>query len=402
MDKFSINPCLRTDKKQKRNGTYPVYLRIRIEGKESKIPTGIEVSKEDWNDKKKSPKNSILQGQLQTKIQKIITYINRLELDEQKITLELVKDFCSGRKKENPAQMSFFDYYDKFLERKRNMGIKESSIDVYKNSRNVLRKFREGKEILISDISLSLIEDFDDYLCSDECKNMPSSRGSKHKNLRAVILDIKRHKIDVDNPYDGRFRIPQGKEKEIFLDIDELNAMRGLRGKFSHSSKQYKVLQMYLFSCYCGLRYSDIIDLKWKHVDLEKQEGYVKGIITKVQVKTQGSVCTPLYTYSRSILLELSKGKSLLKTDVNVFDNISSSTVNNILSKLTKIAGIKKHITFHSARHTFATLMIQEQQMGIFELSKCLGHKTLEMTKRYVKYDLAATINSAKEVDIFG
>ena len=262
MDKFSINPCLRTDKKQKRNGTYPVYLRIRIEGKESKIPTGIEVSKEDWNDKKKSPKNSILQGQLQTKIQKIITYINRLELDEQKITLELVKDFCSGRKKENPSQMSFFDYYDKFLERKRNMGIKESSIDVYINTRNVLRKFREGKEILISDISLSLIEDFDDYLCSDECKNMPSSRGSKHKNLRAVILDIKRHKIDVDNPYDGRFRIPQGNEKEIFLDINELNAMRGLRGKFSHSSKQYKVLQMYLFSCYCGLRYSDIIDLK--------------------------------------------------------------------------------------------------------------------------------------------
>lgn len=59
-------------------------------------------------------------------------------------------------------------------------------------------------------------------------------------------------------------------------------------------------------------------------------------------------------------------------------------------------------LSFHSARHTFATLMIQEQQMGIFELSKCLGHKTLEMTKRYVKYDLAATINSAKEVDIFG
>ena len=100
--------------------------------------------------------------------------------------------------------------------------------------------------------------------------------------------------------------------------------------------------------------------------------------------------------------MELSKGKTLLKTDANVFENISSSTVNNILSKLTEMAGIKKHITFHSARHTFATLMIQQQQMGIFELSKCLGHKTLEMTKRYVKYDLAATINSGKDVKIFG
>ena len=59
-------------------------------------------------------------------------------------------------------------------------------------------------------------------------------------------------------------------------------------------------------------------------------------------------------------------------------------------------------LNIHTARHTFATLMIQQQQMGIFELSKCLGHKTLEMTKRYVKYDLAATINSGKDVKIFG
>lgn len=66
------------------------------------------------------------------------------------------------------------------------------------------------------------------------------------------------------------------------------------------------------------------------------------------------------------------------------------------------MAGIDKYVTFHSARHTFATLMIQQQKMGIFELSKCLGHKTLEMTKRYVKYDLSATINSAKDIEIFG
>lgn len=399
MSEYSINVCLRTDKKQKRNGKYPIYLRLRVKGKETKVPTGLEVSKENWNDKKKEPKDKALLVQLNKKINDIEIYINRLIVDEQEVTLSVVKDFLSGKKKQSLERQSFFEYYDKFIERKRNEGVEEATINCYITTENVLKKFK--REIRISDISLSLIEDFDNYLCYTR-NNKAGGRSTKHKNLRTVIRDVIKHKIPIDNPYDGRFKIPQSAVKEVYLSLDELEAMRKLRCKLNHKSTLYKVLQMYLFSCYCGLRYSDIIDLKWENVDFDKQEKRVKGIITKKQVKTKGEVCTPLFTHSRVVLLELSKSKTLLGTDKNVFENIGSTTVNNTLRKLTEMAGIDKYVTFHSARHTFATLMIQQQKMGIFELSKCLGHKTLEMTKRYVKYDLSATINSAKDIEIFG
>ena len=121
--------------------------------------------------------------------------------------------------------------------------------------------------------------------------------------------------------------------------------MRKLRSQFSHSSTMYQVLQMYLFACYCGLRFSDVIDLKWKHIDFENK------IIKKKMIKTKSEVITPLFTMARAVVLELSGGKSLFGSSKNVFYGFAEPTVNKTLVKLTEMAGIEKHITYHSSRH---------------------------------------------------
>ena len=68
---------------------------------------------------------------------------------------------------------------------------------------------------------------------------------------------------------------------------------------------------------------------------------------------------------------------------------------------MTKEAGIDKHITFHSSRHTFATRLVQDK-VEIFTISKYLGHKSIDMTMRYLKYDLSIAAESAKEIKTFG
>ena len=103
----------------------------------------------------------------------------------------------------------------------------------------------------------------------------------------------------------------------------------------------YQVLQMYLFACYCGLRFSDVIDLKWKHIDFENK------IIKKKMIKTKSEVITPLFTMARAVVLELSEGKSLFGSSKNVFYGFAEPTVNKTLVKLTEMAGIEKHITYH-------------------------------------------------------
>lgn len=65
------------------------------------------------------------------------------------------------------------------------------------------------------------------------------------------------------------------------------------------------------------------------------------------------------------------------------------------------MAKIDKHITYHSSRHTFATLLVQDGT-DIYTISRYLGHKSIDMTQRYLKYDLSVAINSAKEIKTFG
>ena len=391
MAEYSIINWMRTDKPIKRNGKYPIYLRIRVRKQETKIPTGIDVLKDKWDLRKKEPKEKALLIQLNRKREELDLHINRALADGQELTMELVKEFYQGKRKIKPENQSFYKYYLEFVERKRNEGLNPETIRVYMTTYNVLKEFKD--EFLLSDISLQLIEDFDDHM-RDVNGNSSGGRNPKHKNLRTVILDMLKRDIQVNNPYKW-FKIPQASTKEVYLSQEELDAMRKLRCKYPHSSTMYRVLQMYLFACYCGLRFSDVIDLKWRDIDFDN------NLIGKKMIKTKTDVITPLFTMARYVVLELSESKTLIGSDKAVFYGYAEPTVNKTLVKLTKEAGIDKHITFHSSRHTFATRLVQDK-VEIFTISKYLGHKSIDMTMRYLKYDLSIAAESAKEIKTFG
>lgn len=164
--------------------------------------------------------------------------------------------------------------------------------------------------------------------------------------------------------------------------------------QFDKSSKEYKILKMYQFSCFCGLRFSDTMDLRWKDVDFEN------SLIRKMMIKTKTEVITPLFPMARDILLERSNNGKLIGSNEKVFYNFSEPTVNQTLRKETKLAGIDKHITYHSSRHTFATLLVMDN-VDIYKISKYLGHKSVNMTERYLKYDLSIAKESAKDISTF-
>lgn len=393
MADYSIIKSIRTDKPEKKNGKYPIYLRIRVKGEETKVPTGIDVFLERWDNKKKEPKDKALQIQLNKKVEELDLHINRALADGQILTMEMVKNFYKGKKKVRPESQSFYDYYLEFVERKRNEGINPETIRVYMTTYRVLKEFKEN--FLISDINLKLIEEFDEHMRVIN-NNAPGGRHPKHKNIRTVILDMKSHDIPVLNPYDkGFFKMPQSKAKEVFLDETELNLMRDLRSTLPHNSTDYKVLQMYLFSCYCGLRFSDVIELEWSHIDFDQ------NLIVKIMKKTKNEVITPLFTYARAVVLELSENKSLIGTNKNVFYGYKEPTVNRTLKKLTKLVGIEKEISYHSSRHTFATRLVQDN-VDVYTISRYLGHKDITMTMRYLKYNLSIASNLAKNIKTFG
>ncbi|WP_300956679.1 site-specific integrase [Muribaculum intestinale] len=392
MTDYSIYPFLRTDKPKKRNNKYPVYIRVRIYRQEVRVPTNIELDAFNWDKKRRVPKEKSLKILLTNKIVGLERHLNNVLAKEQKITVSMVREYLNPQKELSANKSpSFYDYYLEYIKR-REKDLNPETIRVYMTTYNVLKAFRPT--VSLSDINLSFIEQFDDYMRLVN-GNANGGRYPKHKNLKTVILDMIKHEIPIKNPYPF-FKIPQPNVKEVYLEKGELEALRRLYAQLDdEGTALFMSLEMYLFSCYCGLRISDVVTLKWSEVDMSS------GLIVKKQVKTKEEVKAPIFGYAKEILLRKSESGRLLGTNELVFGNACTQVVNRKLKDLAKMAGIKKHITFHSSRHTFATLLVMDG-VSIYKIQKFLGHKSVSMTERYLKYDLNMAKVNMEEIDTFG
>ncbi len=135
------------------------------------------------------------------------------------------------------------------------------------------------------------------------------------------------------------------------------------------------VQKAFLFSCLTGLRWSDICSLTWRNL---RQDGDNWFIIKKM-IKTGEWISNPIAGEAR-LLLPSPEGRA----DAPVFSLPSASAVNRDLKRWAKAAGLYKNISFHTARHTFATLLITEGA-DIYTTSKLLGHTSVETTQIYAK-----------------
>lgn len=162
------------------------------------------------------------------------------------------------------------------------------------------------------------------------------------------------------------------KTEREFLTIDEIKAL-------SQTDFYNKTLKRaFLFSCFCGLRHCDIVSLTWGNL---KRDNMGKLQLHIIQQKTQDAISLPL---SKEAIKQLPKRNEASDTDRVFHDLISLGRTNEILSRWAKAAGINKHITFHVARHTHATMMIT-LGVDLYTVSKLLGHTNIQTTQIYAK-----------------
>jgi integrase/recombinase XerD len=213
----------------------------------------------------------------------------------------------------------------------------------------------------LKQLNENIVQDFADYLkstCSGEGANSYFARFKK------VLKKAVKDKVILSSPAsDVTIERTDNFTKEI-LTIDEIQKL----AYTDVSNKEVK--NAFLFSCVTGLRWVDIKDLQWKHIDLEN------NIMKKVQSKTEMNVSVTLNKTALSLLSEKGEKNEL------VFKLPSHTgalkTLRNWLSK----AEIDKHITWHCARHSFATNLIV-YDTDVLIVSKLLGHNTLKYTQRY-------------------
>ena len=204
--------------------------------------------------------------------------------------------------------------------------------------------------------------------------------------LSAALNAAVRAELLGENPFtllSASEKIKKPESQRQFLTIEEIKMM------IAAECSNLTVKQAYLFSCYCGLRISDIYALRWK--DVRMNDGrYMLSVVMK---KTATPIYIPLSANALAWMPERTDDESC------VFAGLPTEpTVNKILGMWAKSAGIDKHLTFHTSRHTFGTLMMTVGA-DLYTTCKLMGHSDVRTTQIYAKIVDSKKIEAVNLVD---
>lgn len=210
-----------------------------------------------------------------------------------------------------------------------------------------------------------------------------NTRQKYQGRLKTIIRSAIRNGYQIPDPYQ-HFKVHRIKGTRTFLEADELERLIRMHNTKSLPIHLHKSLETFLFSCYTGLRFSDMMEISHKNLvggDLHFRP--VKGQRFSQQLRI------PLPDLALDIV-EGRQGK--------LFKNISSQKMNVNLKRLMRLANINKHVTFHCARHTFGTLFIA---IGgeLMVLKELMGHSKISTTTDYVKMASGVKKNQIKLFD---
>ncbi|MCT4001755.1 site-specific integrase [Elizabethkingia anophelis] len=287
------------------------------------------------------------------------------------------------------GRVGFLEYFSKMVEKKYEV---DGTYGNWDSTLKHLKTYCKGMDIQISKVDEVFLEGFKDYLLKENI----SKRGSKlsrnsalsyFNKVRACLKEAYRNKIIVENPTTRVKTIKEEETDRQYLTLEEIQQL-------VKTECEYPILKnAFLFSCLTGLRFSDIKELRWKNLSYDSENGW---ILKFTQKKTKGVENLPISKQSIKILGE--RGND----DERIFENLVYSCYHNKkLHKWVEKAGIDKHITFHCARHSFATLQLT-MNTDIYTVSKLLGHRFVKTTEIYAKVIDKKKINAVSRIpDIF-
>ena len=286
----------------------------------------------------------------------------------------------AGIKNTTGGKMLLLDWMEHVIEQKRKNGQSEKRAETCKCANLKLMEYVDGRKIRLQDIDKDFVLGYIDFLRKTRNKRGGTLAAATAKIYYTIFANaLKIALCDgllAANPMD---RVTADEKKplgarsmaRVFLTIEEVKAFQAVETPNGRDTKA-----AFMFSCFTGLRYSDIVSLTWQ--DIHKTDNGLE--IVKKMVKTQNDVCVPV----SNVALRWMPKQGEAKWDDLVFHVPCLQWVEKCLKDIAKAAGIAKNVTFHTARHTFATMQLT---LGgdIYTISRLLGHTDIKTTQIYAE-----------------
>jgi site-specific recombinase XerD len=366
-------------------GQLPIYIRLTVDGQRFEFSSKKFIEKSKWSPELSKMKGSseearTINNYLDLMKSKVFDIQMELIHKNEELSLENFKSRILGTHQRERMIIPIYQNHNDKIEDLIGNGYAYGTLERFKISLKHLQEFIQWKynlsDISINKIDYPFVTEFEFYLRSvKKCNNNTAVKYVR--NFRKII------KICLDNDWLDKNPCSryEGKMKEVerdFLTEEELNRLYNKR--FS-SERLTLVKDIFIFSCYTGLAYVDVKGLKKDHIaigiDGEKW-------IFKNRQKTDTKSKIPVLPIAQEIIKKYSDHPKCLNED-SILPILTNQKMNAYLKEIGDLCEITKEITFHMARHTFATSVTLTNGVPIETVSKMLGHKNIQTTQHYAK-----------------
>ena len=372
--------------KVKKSGKCPIMGRISVDGENTAFTTGMEIFPSEWNagsgfSTGKSKENIATNRQIENYKAEIGKHYKNMLETKGFVTAECLKNALRGiGTSQNTVMQEFSLFLD---EKKKSAGIRisENTYIQYCKGFKHLKDFLKVKlnvdDIPFGKVDIAFIEDYAYYLKVD-LRMKPASVHSFLAPLRTTVKRALGRGLLRQDPF---FDYTQEKiiHTRRYLTSDELERL--MKTGFQKASMNFH-RDMFLFSTFTGLSYSDLRNLQYQHI--QRQEDGSRWWIVLNRKKTGTASYIPLLDIPLNIIDKYRETKFSGK-DGYVFKIQTNANLNLQLKKIAKAANLDKSLSYHVARHSFATSVCLTNGVPIESLSQMMGHCSIKTTQIYAK-----------------
>lgn len=364
----------------------PIYMRLTVEGQRVEICSQRECDPIKWNKQSqrvigKKEEINRLNNYLETLLSRVYIAEKELSLIGETVTANSIRNLLTGKEEKATMLLSTYQTHNEQFEElvKREefaIGTLKKFKTAYKSLEAFIKVKYKVKDYPVSKISHQFITEYEFYLKTVQ-NNEHNTAMSQIKKLKKIVRMCVANGLIKQDPFKS-FKITTFETHRNYLMEYEL---KKISEKKFFNKRLDLVKDIFIFSCYTGLSYSDVAKLGLEDIN--------KGIDNKLwiftsRIKTGTAARIPLLPEALNIINKYQTHPKVVADRV-LLPILSNQKMNAYLKEIADCCDLKKELTFHCARHTFATTVTLTNGVPIETVGKMLGHKSLRTTQIYAK-----------------
>lgn len=386
-----------------KNGEVGIRVFLSLNGDRTQFTSKLTIPLEMWDDAENrvlgtSSKAKVINNELEDIEATLKFHYRELKRHDIFITVHQVRDAFLGLTVKTHMLLDVFYAHNEELSKRVGKDLSSCAISKYKRTKERLADFVKYQfkksDIPLKQVNYSFICSFDNYLTS--VWNCGTNTKVKYLQHLKRIITLAMNNGWIQSDAFSNFKIKRKKSDRGYLTQEELMVIMQKKFKISRLEQ---VKDIFVFSCYTGLSYIDVKKLKRNHI----QKSFDGNMwIKKKREKTGVQFDILLLDIPRMILDKYSG----MLTEDRLLPVISNQRLNAYLKEIADLCGIEKNLTFHLARHTFATTVTLAKGVPMETVSKMLGHTNLKTTQIYaritdqkIEHDMQKLSKKLKEMD---